>query len=61
MKPPTPEEVSVTLVAPHTHAGKAYKAGDRISVTLAVAQWLINQRVIKVLPASRGKGRKGES
>lgn len=31
----------IVLTQPHTHAGVAYHAGDRIAVDMSSAQWLI--------------------
>ena len=31
----------LVLTRPHTHAGKAFQAGDRIDVEAATADWLI--------------------
>ena len=35
------KRVRVVLVAPHTHAGREYGAGDNIEITVAQRQWLI--------------------
>ena len=31
----------IVLLCPHTHAGKPFKAGNRIVVDVATADWLI--------------------
>lgn len=35
----------LVLKRPHTHAGKAFQAGDRIDVEATTADWLIAQAV----------------
>jgi len=35
----------LVLKRPHTHAGKAFQAGDRIDVEATTADWLIAQGV----------------
>lgn len=35
----------LVLKCPHTHAGKAFQAGDRIDVEAITADWLIAQGV----------------
>ncbi|WP_334180832.1 hypothetical protein [Pseudomonas nitroreducens] len=37
---------TVTLIAPHTHADKECKAGDRITVNPAEKEWLIRHERI---------------
>lgn len=37
---------SVKLIGPHTHAGKACLAGDKIDVTPSQKQWLIDHRKV---------------
>ena len=32
---------SIVLTQPHTHAGQAHKAGDRLDVEIGTADWLI--------------------
>ena len=32
---------SIVLTQPHTHAGQAYKAGERLDVDGSTADWLI--------------------
>ncbi len=32
---------SIVLTQPHTHAGRAHKAGDRLDVDSGTADWLI--------------------
>ena len=40
--------MELILDKPHTHAGKPYKAGERIDVADHDAEWLINHRVAHV-------------
>ena len=48
-----PQPTRLVLKRPHTHAGKALQAGDRIDVDPHVAQWLLSQGVAdKRQPAS---------
>jgi hypothetical protein len=35
----------LVLKRPHTHAGKAFQAGERIDVEATTADWLISQGV----------------
>lgn len=41
-----PTLITVELVKPHTHAGKAYQAGDSLNVSPALAEWLRAQGVV---------------
>lgn len=41
-KATAPKLESVKLIGPHTHAGKACLAGDKIDVTPSQKQWLID-------------------
>ncbi|WP_276681188.1 DUF7210 family protein [Thalassolituus oleivorans] len=38
--------IDVTLAKAHTHAGKAYAAGDKINVREATASWLKKAGVV---------------
>lgn len=38
---------SLVLIRPHTHAGKAHKAGERIDVDSGTADWLIANGVAR--------------
>ena len=40
-----PQPTRLVLKRPHTHAGKAFQAGDRIDVDHSTAQWLLSQGV----------------
>jgi hypothetical protein len=53
--------VEVTLLKPHTHAGKTYQPGDKIRVTPDVAQWLFDNRIIKILPGQKSDTREQKS
>ena len=37
--------LTLTLTAPHTHAGRTYAAGDALTVEAATARWLLAQGV----------------
>ena len=37
---------SIKLIGPHTHAGKACVAGDKIDVTPSQKQWLIDHHKV---------------
>ena len=39
------EEVALTLIKPHTHAGVAMQVGDEITTYLQQARWLQNMQV----------------
>lgn len=41
-----PKLIKVTLAKAHTHAGKAYAAGDKINVREATAAWLKKAGVV---------------
>lgn len=41
-----PTLLTVELVKAHTHEGKAFKAGDALNVSPAVAEWLRAQGVV---------------
>ncbi len=49
----------LVLKRPHTHAGKAFQAGERIDVEATTADWLISQGVAALdkpdLPRSQRK------
>ncbi|MBB3103797.1 DUF7210 family protein [Azomonas macrocytogenes] len=49
-------EVTVTLAKSHTHAGRAYKPGDDLTLPLHDAQFLLANKVIKKLPTADGLG-----
>lgn len=38
---------SLVLIRPHTHAGKAHKAGERLDVNGSTADWLIANGVAR--------------
>jgi hypothetical protein len=42
--------VIVTLLKPHTDAGKDYAPGDALDVDQATAQWLIEHGVAEAAP-----------
>lgn len=44
---------SIVLTHPHTHAGKAYAAGDRIDVDRGSAEWLMTNGVARHAPTTR--------
>jgi hypothetical protein len=56
-----PGELQVELRKPHTHAGKLHQPGDRIWVTPDVAQWLFDNRIIKMLPGQKSDVRTQKS
>lgn len=39
--------VEVTLVSPHTHAGKDYKSGEKITVRESQVKWLVEVGAVK--------------
>lgn len=39
---------SLTLLKPHTHAGMAFAAGDRLEVDAVTAEWLVAQGVARI-------------
>ncbi len=41
----------LVLQQPHTHAGKAYPAGEHIDVDALTAQWLLAHGIAAVAPA----------
>lgn len=45
------ETITVVLDKPHTHQGILHQAGDEIAVSKAEADFLLNQQVIKKIPA----------
>jgi len=53
---------SIFLTQPHTHAGQAHKAGDRIDVDGGTADWLIANGIARhdrqpaPIPQSQGDG-----
>lgn len=38
---------SIVLTQPHTHAGQAYKAGERLDVDGSTADWLIANGIVR--------------
>ena len=44
----------LTLLRPHTHAGKAFSAGDLIDVPPATARWLIDHGIARPAAAPSG-------
>ena len=38
---------SIVLTQPHTHAGQAYKAGERLDVDGSTADWLIANSIAR--------------
>ena len=40
----------LVLNRPHTHAGQAYTAGDRIEVEATTAEWLLSHGIAEALP-----------
>ena len=51
-----PNPVEVELAQPHTHAGKPYKADDKIKVAPAIADWLRDQGIAKPAAPATKKG-----
>lgn len=53
---------SIVLTQPHTHAGQAYKAGERLDVDGSTADWLIANGIARhdrqpaPVPQSQGDG-----
>ncbi|NHN78566.1 hypothetical protein HA520_14980 [Azotobacter chroococcum] len=43
--------VTVTLVKPHTHAGRQYPAGAELRLSPSDAKYLLDRKVIAKLPA----------
>lgn len=41
------KQVEVTLLKPHTHAGKSYDTGAKIKVDEASRDWLVANKVIE--------------
>ena len=58
---------SIVLTQPHTHAGQAHKAGDRLDVDGGTADWLIANSIARhdrqpvSMPAPEGDGTAIES
>lgn len=46
-KTPKPKQVEVVLAKKHEHAGKQYKAGDKIQVTEPERDWLKKHGIVK--------------
>jgi hypothetical protein len=44
--------IEVTLEKIHTHAGREHPVGSKIDVTLNEAKFLLNNKVIKSIPAA---------
>lgn len=45
----------LTLLKPHTDAGRDYQAGDPIEVDEATAKWLVDNEIAAALPGTTGK------
>lgn len=54
-KSATNQLVEVTLLKPHTHAGKSYGANSQAEVTLPVAQWLHGHGIISAADLAKAK------
>ena len=55
----TTNVIEVMLEKPHTHAGKPYQKGQKIIVSESDARFLLNNKVIKSIPAAaRAKAQK---
>jgi len=54
--------VIVTLIKPHTDAGREYQPGDMLDVDEATARWLIEHGVAEAAPEPKPKQptRKGD-
>lgn len=50
----------VTLLKPHTHAGREYPAGATLTLRPASAEWLIALGVAEQAPTDTGKAGKKE-
>ena len=48
-----PENITVKLVARHTHAGQEYEPGAELSVSRPEAEWMLEHRVIEKLPGAK--------
>lgn len=44
--------VSVTLIKPHTHAGRRYEKGDVLEVARVDAEFLLRVKAIDKIPAA---------
>jgi hypothetical protein len=42
-------EITVRLKAPHTHSGEQKKAGDIITVSQPIADWLIARGIAEII------------
>ncbi|MDH0899026.1 hypothetical protein N5C12_06635 [Comamonas aquatica] len=54
---------SIVLIQPHTHAGQAHKAGERLDVDGSTADWLIANGIARQPvsePQPQGDGTLGE-
>lgn len=49
------DNVKVTLIARHTHAGQEYEPGAEISVSRPETAWLLEHKIIEKLPGAKGK------
>jgi hypothetical protein len=38
---------SIVLTQPHTHAGKPFKAGERLDVESGIADWLLSNGIAR--------------
>lgn len=48
----TTKQVEVTLEKVHTHAGREFQPGQKILVSESEARFLLNNKVIKSIPAA---------
>jgi hypothetical protein len=53
-----PKLVEITLVKPHTHAGKDHAAGDTLQVDEPTAKWLADNEIINI-PAAPVAAKEG--
>jgi hypothetical protein len=45
-----PKTFSVELIAEHTHAGEIKQPGDKLSLPVKQAEWLMKYRIAKPAP-----------
>ncbi|MCY0966131.1 DUF7210 family protein [Parathalassolituus penaei] len=50
-KTPATATETVVLAKPHTHQGKAFKPGEKLTVTVATANWLRSEGVVEAVAA----------
>ena len=50
--------VEVTLAKPHTHARRPYAAGEKLSVTEPVRDWMASNQIIVNAPTAPKEGAK---